>query len=83
MRLVVATTLVVALGLLLARPAIWGSDESACRMAFVYAALGAMAMICVAPVLRRGTDLQRVAAVVLLILSCLALWPAVDFYLSN
>lgn len=36
----------------------WSSDESACRLALVYAALGAVAMVCVAPVLWRGTDLQ-------------------------
>jgi hypothetical protein len=52
-----------------------------CRMALAYAAAGAVAMVCVVPVIRRGTDFQRVGAVVVLVLSALAFWPALDFYL--
>jgi hypothetical protein len=50
-------------------------------MALAYAAMGAAAMVCVVPVARRGTDLQRVGAVVVLILSSMAFWPAVDYWL--
>ena len=82
-RLVVATILDIALALKLPQLAMWSSYERECRLAFVYATLGAVAMVCVVPVLWRGTALQRVAAIVLLILSCLALWPAVDFCLSR
>ena len=81
--MVVATILVTTLGLLQARPALWGSGESACQMALACGALGVAAGVGVVPVLWRGTDLQRVAAVVLLILACLALWPAIAFYLSG
>jgi hypothetical protein len=48
-------------------------------MALAYAAAGAAATISVVPVARRGMDLQRVGAVMVLILSALAFWPAVDF----
>ncbi|MCX6928537.1 MAG: hypothetical protein NT154_35810 [Verrucomicrobia bacterium] len=82
-RLVVATALVIALVLTLPRLAMWSSYEWEYRMAFVYAALGAGTMVCAVPVLWRGMALQRVAAIVLLILACPALWPAVDFILSR
>jgi hypothetical protein len=67
--------------LMLPRLAMSGGDARDFRMALAYAAMGAAAMISVAPVARRGTDLQRVGAVVVLILSALAFWPAVDYWL--
>ncbi|MCX6916120.1 MAG: hypothetical protein NT167_24265 [Verrucomicrobia bacterium] len=80
-RLAVGAGLDAVLLLMLPRLAMWSSDDRACRMALAYAAMGAAAMISVAPVARRGTDLQRVAAVVVLVLSALAFWPAVDYWL--
>ena len=71
----------VVLLLMLPRLAVWSGDDRDCRMVMAYAALGATAMVCVVPVVRRGTDLQRVGAVVVLVLSGLAFWPALDFYL--
>ena len=71
----------VVLLLMLPRLAMSGGDARDFRMALVYAAVGAVAMISVVPVARRGTDLQRVAAVVVLVLSALAFWPAVDYWL--
>ena len=71
----------VFLLLMLPRLAMWSSDDRACWMALAYVATGAAAMISVVPVARRGSDLQRVGAVVVLILSALAFWPAVDYWL--
>ena len=81
MRLAAGAGLDVILLLMLPRLAMWSSDDRACRMALEYAAMGAAAMVSVAPVARRGTDLQRVGAVVVLVLSALAFWPAVDYWL--
>ncbi|MCX6929799.1 MAG: hypothetical protein NT154_42280 [Verrucomicrobia bacterium] len=82
-RLAVGAGLDVILLLMLPRPAMWSSDDGACRMALVYAAMGAAAVVFVVPVIRRGTDLQRVGAVVVLVLSALAFWPAVDYWLRT
>jgi hypothetical protein len=71
----------VVLLLMLPRLAMSGGDVRDFRMALAYAAMGAAAMISVVPVGRRGTDLQRVGAVVVLVLSALAFWPAVDYWL--
>ena len=62
-RLVIGTILDMALALMLPRLEMWSSYERECWLAFVYAALGAVVMVCVVPVLGRGTDLQRVQAV--------------------
>ena len=50
-------------------------------MALVCAAIGAVALVSVAPLLRRGTAIQKVAAIVLMVLPLLAFWPALDAYL--
>jgi hypothetical protein len=81
MRLAVGSALNVVLLLMLPRLAMSGGDARDFRMALACAVVGAVAMVCVVPVIRRGTDLQRVAAIVVLILSALAFWPAADFYL--
>jgi hypothetical protein len=47
----------------------------------VYATIGTVAIVCVVPVLRRGTTVQRAGSVILIVLSALALWPAVDYWL--
>ena len=80
-RLAIAAGLDVVLLLMLPRLAMSGGDVRDLRMALACAAVGAVAMVCVVPVIRRGTDLQRVAAIAVLILSALAFWPAADFYL--
>ena len=80
MRLVVGTALDVVLLLMLPRLAVWRGDERDCALSMAYAAMGAAAMVFVFPVVRRGSDLQRVGAVVVLILSALAFWPALDLY---
>ena len=80
-RLAVGSGLDVILLLMLPRLAMSGGDARDFRTALVYAAIGAAAMVCVVPVIRRGSDLQRVGAVVVLILSALAFWPALDLYL--
>jgi hypothetical protein len=80
MRLAVGTALDVVLLLMLPRLAVWRGDERDCALSMAYAPMGAAAMVSVFPVVRRGTDLQRVGAVVVLILSALAFWPALDFY---
>jgi hypothetical protein len=77
----VGVALDVVLLLMLPRLAMSGGDVRDFRMALAYAAMGAAAMVCVVPVARRGTDLQRVGAVVVLILSSMAFWPAVDYWL--
>ena len=79
-RLGVGVALDVVLLLMLPRLAMSGGDVRDFRMALAYAAMGAAAMISVVPVGRRGTDLQRVGAVVVLVLSALAFWPAVEFW---
>lgn len=80
-RLAIGAALDVLLLLMLPRLAMWSSEERAVGMAMVYAVPGAVAIICVAPVLRRGTDVQRVGSVVVMVLSALAFWPAVDYWL--
>ena len=80
-RLAIAAGLDVVLLLMLPRLAMSGGDVRDFRMALAYAVMGAAAMVCVVPVIRRGTGLQRVAAIVVLILSALAFGPAADFYL--
>lgn len=79
-RLVIGAALDVLLLLMLPRLAMWSSEERAVGMAMVYAVAGAAAIVCVAPVLRRGTDVQRVGSVVVMVLSALAFWPAVDYW---
>ena len=82
-RLAIGAALDVLLLLMLPRLAMWSSEERAVAMAMVYAVMGAAAIVCVAPVLRRGTDVQRVGSVVVIILSALAFWPAVDYWLHT
>lgn len=80
-RLAIGAALDVLLLLMLPRLAMWSSEERAAGMAMVYAVAGAAAIVCVAPVLRRGTEVQRVGAVIVMVVSALAFWPAVDYWL--
>jgi hypothetical protein len=59
----------------------WRSIEHEFGMALVCAAIGTVALVSVAPLLRRGTAIQKVAAIVLMVLPLLAFWPALDVYL--
>ena len=80
-RLAIGAALDVLLLVMLPRLAMWSSEERAVGMAMVYAVAGAAAIGCVAPVLRRGTDVQWVGSLVVMVLSALAFWPAVDYWL--
>ena len=59
----------------------WHSIEHEFGMAIVCAAIGTVALVSVAPVLWRGRDIQKVAAIVLMVLPFLSFLPAVDVYL--
>jgi hypothetical protein len=80
-RLAIGAALDVLLLLMLPCLAMWSSEERAVGMAMVYAAAGAAAIVCVAPVLRWGTDMQRVGSVIAIALSALTFWPAVAYWL--
>lgn len=80
-RLAIGAALDVLLLLMLPRLAMWSSEGRAVGMAMMYAAVGAAAIVCVAPVFRRGTDVQRVGSVIVIVLSALAFWPAADYWL--
>lgn len=80
-RLAVGAVLELLLMVMLPRLAMWSSEERAVGLAIIYAVVGATAIVCVTPVLRRGTDVQRVGSVVVMVLSALAFWPAVDYWL--
>ena len=80
-RVAVGAALDLLLLLMLPRLAMWSSEERAVGLAMMYGVVGAAAIVCVAPVLRRGTDVQRVGSVVVMVLSVLAFWPAVDYWL--
>ena len=79
-RLLVGAAMDVVLLLMLPRLAMWSSYERECGFALVYAALGTAAITCAVPVFWQGSQSQRVGAVVVLMLSCLAFWPAVEFW---
>ena len=81
-RLATGVALDFLLLLMLPRLAMWSSEERAVGMAIVYAVGGAAAIVCLVPVLRRGTDVQRVGSVIVLALSAMAFWPAVDYWLG-
>jgi hypothetical protein len=81
-RLAIGAALDVLLLLMLPRLAMWSSEERAVGMAMIYAGIGGAAIVCVAPVLRRGTDVQRVGTVIVIVLSALAFWPAVGYWLE-
>lgn len=81
--LVVGAALDVLLLLMLPRLAMWGSEEWAVGVAIVYAVAGAAAIVCVAPVSGWGTDVQRVGSMIMMILSALAFWPAVDYWMHT
>lgn len=80
-RLAVGAALDLLLLVMLPRLAMWSSEERAVGVAMVYGAVGTAAIVCVTPVLRRGTDVHRVGGVVVMVLSALAFWPAVDYWL--
>ncbi len=80
-RLAIGAALDVFLLLMLPSMARWSSEEREVGAALIYAGIGAAAMLCVGPVLRRGTDIQRVAAVIVLVISVFAFWPAADCWL--
>jgi hypothetical protein len=82
-RLAIGAALDALLLVMLPRLAMWSSEERAVGMAMVYAAVGAAGIVCVAPVLRRGTDVQRVGSVIVIVLSALAFWPAIDYWLHT
>ena len=81
-RLIAGAGLNVVLLLMLPRLAMWSSIEREFRIALTASSLGAIAIVCVAPVLWRAKDPQRVFALMLLVLPCLTMWLVVDFILK-
>lgn len=59
----------------------WRSIDREFALALFCAAIGAMAMVAVAPVFRQGTDIQKVAAILLMVLPLLAFWPTLNCFL--
>lgn len=81
-RLLTGAALNVVLLLMIPRVAVWSSVEREFWLALTASALGAIAIVCVLPVLWRGKDPQRVFAVMLLLLPFLTFWLVADFVLS-
>ena len=57
----------------------WNRTERVFGLALLCAAVGTMALVSLAPVLRHGTDRQKIAASVLMVLPFIALWPLLQF----
>lgn len=79
MRLIIGLLFNIALLSLVGPLARWRSVEHELGLALFCAAIGASAMVSVAPVLRQGTDIQKVAAIILMVLPFWGFWPAVQF----
>lgn len=80
-RLLAGAALNVVLLLIIPRVAVWSSVEREFRLALTASALGVVAIVCLLPVLWRAKDLQRVFAVMLLLLPVLTFWLVADFVL--
>ena len=79
-RLIIGLLFNIALLSMVGPLARWSSIERELGLALLGAAISASAMVSVIPVLRQGTDIQKVAAIVLMVLPFLGFWPAVQFW---
>lgn len=60
----------------------WNRTEGPLGLVLLCAAVGAMALVSLSPVLRHGTDRQKIAASVLMALPFIAFWPLLQFAFS-
>jgi hypothetical protein len=81
-RLIAGLLLNMALLWMVGEVSRWSSIQREFRVVFICAATGAIALASVVPVLRRGTDIQKVAAIVLMVLPVMAFGPALGFYIK-
>ena len=78
-RLIIGLLFNIALLSMVGPLARWRSIEREFGLAILCAAIGTIALLSVAPVLRQGKDIQKVAAIMLMVLPLLGFWPAVQF----
>ncbi len=57
----------------------WSSLQREPLLALLCVVIGAVGLVSVSPVLRHGTDTQKVAASMLMVLPLLAFWPSLQF----
>jgi len=81
-RLIAGAILNMLLLLMIPRIAVWSSVEREFRLALTASSIGAVAIVCLIPVVWRAKGRQQVFALVLMVFPCLSIWVALDFVAS-